>query len=134
MLNYSHRYKQDLCSLFLFSPTIKVASLSLRKSGHPKLGFQITISGCSNSVLIKKCSQQALCVLFKQLKIRQLKIKEKIRQLHLLISVLKSCIYIPIYTYMLICKLILGKVRPDTMKIEVVRKGNRKIEWEFIQG
>lgn len=62
------------------------------------------------------------------------RIKEKIRQLGLLISVLKSYIYIPIYTYMLICKLFLGKVRPDTMKIEIVRKGNRKIEWGFIQG
>lgn len=33
---------------------------------------------------------------------------------------------------MLSCKLFLGKVKPDTMKIEIARKGNRKIEWRFI--
>lgn len=45
-----------------------------------------------------------------------------------------SHIYIYKLIYIYIYKFFLGKGRLDTMKIEILRKGNIKKEWRFIQG
>lgn len=42
-------------------------------------------------------------------------------------------IYSHMYIYVLICKLFLGKGRLKTMKIEIVRKGDRKKEWDLFR-